>query len=57
MMPTVEPSAEARMPRSASSVTLNGSHPPSWRSVDVRKWFEVPPSGIGRWYASRPGSM
>ena len=30
-----------------SSVTLYGSHPPSVRSATRRKWFDVPPSGIG----------
>ena len=43
------------MPRSASSVTLYGSHAPTPSSRSRRKWFEVPPSGIGAPLATRPG--
>ena len=44
------------MPRSAASVLLNGFHPASLRRASVRKWLELPPSGIGSRSASSPGS-
>ena len=46
-----------RTPRSASSVTLNGSQPPISSSVARGKWFEVPPSGTGSRSFSSAGRM
>ena len=47
--------ANIRMPRSASSVTLYGSQPPRERNARRRKWFDVPPNGIGACIDARPG--
>jgi parallel beta-helix repeat protein len=41
-----QPRRLMRRPRSQSSVTLKGSQPSSSRRAAMRKWLEVPPSGM-----------
>ena len=45
--PTVCRCRYRRKPRSASSVTLNGSQPLTRSIVERRKWFDVPLNGSG----------
>src|SRR5437660_2859770 len=52
---TVYPSRWRRIPRSASSVTLYGSQPPTALSASRRKWFDVPPRGTGALAVNRAG--
>src|SRR5581483_9020800 len=40
------PALNNRVPKSASSVTLNGSQPCNRIKSAVRKWLDVPPSGM-----------